>query len=461
MSNEWSAPSSQPVPPPPPGTTDAPTEVTLEPVGPKTPPTKKRSTAKIVAAVATVVVVGGAGTFAAARIAGDDDPQGAESPEELGELALDAFEQTDVLGAMDLLLPDERETYGEPMIELIDELERIEVLSDVDLTDINGVDVELTNRDVTVEETEVDDIVHLTLTADATTAVVADELPTGPILDENEIRGEDSESSEVLDVPLVGVQRDGEWYLSMMYTAAEAIRVETVDPDTGEAPPIPAEGVTPKGADSPEGALELLAEAAEDLDVEAIIAGINPREADALQRYAPIFLDDAQEELDDVESTVEFTELDTRVEGGGSTREVFIEDLGVTIDSQGEVVEILWTDGCLVVEAEGDRVDLCNPEDFVGADTDELLEEMYAELDDPEPVKRFIEAFTETFADFEAPGISVTEVDGEWFVSPVATGTAYVLAVSGALDSEELRDLIDLGEEAIESLENDTFDIED
>ena len=77
-------------------------------------------------------------------------------------------------------------------------------------------------------------------------------------------------------------------------------------------------------------------------------------------------------------------------------------------------------------------------------------------------MKQFIETFTEAFADYEEPGIAVAEVDGEWYVSPVATGTDHVLALFAAVDSDELRNLIDLGEEAVESLEDeDTVDFGD
>ena len=467
MSNDWNAPTPpQNTPPaapaggaaspPPPGATAEPLAIEPEPVA-----KKSRSTGKIVAAIVTVAVVGGAGVFAATKMAGsDDEATGAETPDELGQLTLDAFDQTDVLGAMDLLLPTERETYGEPLLELVDELERIEVLSEVDMSDINGVDVELANREVTVDEVAgIDDLVHITLSADATAKVTGAEVPTGPVLEENDIEAEDevseADETEPFEVPLVGVQRDGKWYLSMMYTVAEAARTSAEDPDTGEAPEIPATGVAPHGADSPEGAVDLMADAAESLDLEAIIAGLNPREAEALQRYAPIFLDEAQEEFDDTESTVQFTEIDKRVEGSGDTRHVLIEDIGVKVDTQGEVVDILWSDGCLKVEAEDDSIDFCDIEESTGIDTDEILEDFYAEFDDPEPVKNFIEAFTEAFADYEEPGITVVEVDGEWYVSPVATGTDHVLALFNAIDSAELRKLIDLGNDAAESFDDE------
>ena len=37
----------------------------------------------------------------------------------------------------------------------------------------------------------------------------------------------------------------------------------------------------------------------DDLDLEALIASLNPNEAEALQRYAPMFIDEAQAGLDE------------------------------------------------------------------------------------------------------------------------------------------------------------------
>ena len=51
---------------------------------------------------------------------------------------------------------------------------------------------------------------------------------------------------------------------------------------------------SPRGADTPEGAVQAIFDAVDDLDLEALIADLNPNEAGALQRYAPMFIDDAQ-----------------------------------------------------------------------------------------------------------------------------------------------------------------------
>ena len=41
--------------------------------------------------------------------------------------------------------------------------------------------------------------------------------------------------------------------------------------------------------------MQAIFDAVDDLDLEALIAALNPNEAEALQRYAPMFIDEAQQ----------------------------------------------------------------------------------------------------------------------------------------------------------------------
>ena len=71
----------------------------------------------------------------------------------------------------------------------------------------------------------------------------------------------------------------------------------------------PSEGIAPAGGDTPEAAMDTFLDAVADLDLRAMVAALNPDEFEALQRYAPLFIDEAQEELDDAirESTCRST----------------------------------------------------------------------------------------------------------------------------------------------------------
>ncbi len=107
--------------------------------------------------------------------------------------------------------------------------------------------------------------------------------------------GSEPQDSDV-DWKLATVKRDGRWYLSAFYSIAENARDGGAD--------IPDQALAAPGADTPDGAVQAIFDAVDDLDLEALIAALNPNEAEALQRYAPMFIDEAQRALDDLDAKV-------------------------------------------------------------------------------------------------------------------------------------------------------------
>jgi hypothetical protein len=449
-SGNWEPPRAGAAPPPsgppagggfgPPVDQTAQYPTTTATVSPTTPG-RRRSSATIAAAIIGVVAIAGAGVFAVSRIAGSDD--GADSPEAAGEALLAAVESEDALGVIDVLLPGERDTLRGPLTDLVSELRRIEVLSeDADLASIGGVDIRLEDESVQVEQTNVDDIVNLRITGRGSASVDGEELPIGDLLldneaDPSELTTEASEPEE-FEVPLAAVRRDGRWYVSAFYTIAEAARQESED-----VADIPAEGITAVGGDSPEDAMDNMIDGIEALDLEGIIGSLDPEEFEALQRYAPLFIDDAQRDLDETEAAITIDDPEYSVSGSGDTRSVGIDYLRVTVDIEDDPGVITLDNGCWTVEAREDTINSCE----LGDDLSQL-EDLF---DDPEPVRRVIDAFRTAFEDYENPGFTVKQVEGKWFLSPIATVAEQLLAVLEAVDREEVEDLIAAIEEVVES----------
>ena len=303
-------------PPPPTATLDA-----------ASPPPSRRRKGVLVAAVVTVLAVGGAATFAATQLAGSN-AGGAASAEELGEQVLVAIENEDVLGIFDMLMPGEREVFKQPTIDWVSELSRLEVLSsDADLADFNGIDLSITDGSVETAETNVDDITNLELSGEITAEIDGEALPVGDLIldfgDDIDLSELDESTSTELDIPLTAVEVDGRWYLSVFFTAAEQARLSADPP-----PDIPASGIEPSGGENPEDALDELLDGLEALDLSAVIAALNPGEAAALQRYAPLFIDDAQSMLDEAPIELDFTQAEYTVTGDGSRRHASIDLLG-------------------------------------------------------------------------------------------------------------------------------------
>ena len=416
------------------------------PVDPAPPAKRSRSKVLVGAAVVGVLAVGAAGVFAVQNIGGDSSKGGAATPEELGTALMTTIENEDVLGMIDVLSPGERDVFRQPMIDLVSELTRLEVLApEADLGKIEGFDVVLENEVVAPESTNVPDIVNIRMTADSTVTVDGAAVPVGSLVTDNmdaadvdEMRGQSETTEEPFDGTLAAVQLDGRWYFSLFFTAAEELRQDAAS--EGDML-IPVEGIGAVGAESPEAAMNQLLDSVQALDLRLMMQTLNPGEAAALQRYAPLFLSDAEAALDDVPLTWQITTREVRVEGDGDTRTAFIDALAIEGDIDGEAFSVSIDGDCFTAEAAGESIEQCAGDAIANEQVDEFL------VDLPD-IKAFIDAVSEAFADVEPIGVELRQFDGQWYVSPISTYSEAILKVLRALDREEIDRLIDLGEAA-------------
>jgi len=439
--------------PPPPPSGDA--TAALEPAT----PAPSRSRGKVIAASVGAVAVIAAGIFAITRFTSDRAEGGASSPEEAGLDMMTALENEDLLGVIDVLLPGERDTMRDPARKLVSELRRIEVLSgDADLSSVGGLDVVVEDVSVDVDETNVEDIALIRVNFEGTASVDGEALPIGDlILDNAEVERAaldvDAAPTTEVALPLVAVREEGRWYVSAFYSVAELAR-QQARPESE----IPTEGVAPIGAESPEEAVDGMIQAVIELNLEGVVARLNPDEFEALQRYAPLFLDDAQRDLDEAvaeaDVDIEVTGIEYDVTGDGDTRQVLPTAFTVEASAEGESATIELTDGCVLIDSDEQTVNTCELVDD--------LPELEDIFDDPQPVQNFLDQLEATFSDFDAPGIVVKEVDGGWYVSPMATGAAAMLSVVRALDRDEIENLQESFADAFEAvLDGSTVDIPD
>lgn len=416
------------------------------PVDPVPPAKRSRSKVLVGAAVVGVLAVGAAGVFAVQNIGGDSSSGGAATPEELGTALMTAIENEDVLGMIDVLSPGERDVFRQPMIDLVSELTRLEVLTpEADLGKIEGFDIVLENEVVTPESTNVADIVNIRMSADSTVTVDGAAVPVGSLVTDNmdaaeveDMRTDTETIEEPFDGELTAVQIDERWYFSLFFTAAESLRA---DASSGDALQIPIEGIGAVGAESPEAAMNQLLDSVQALDLRLMMQSMNPGEAAALQRYAPLFLEEAESALDEIPLTWQITTREFRVEGDGDRRTVFVDALGIEGDIDGEAFSVSVDGDCFTAEAGGESIEQCAGETIA----DEQFEEILQEIPD---VKAFVDALSETFTDVEPIGLELRQFDGQWYVSPISTFSEAVLKVLRALDRAEIDRLIELGEAA-------------
>jgi hypothetical protein len=403
----------------------------------------KRSTGKVVGGLIAVVALVGAGGFAVSKIVAGNDG-GAASPTEVGTRLMDALAAEDALGVVDLLLPGERDMMRQPLIDIVDNLKRLDIVdSTASLDKVGGLDVVFDDVQVEPTATNVDDVSDIRITATGTASINGDSVPIGNLLIDEAFGGDrpnlDSAPQDSdLDWKLATVKDDGRWYLSAFYSIAENARNGGDD--------IPEAPLLPRGADTPEGAVQAIFDAVHDLDLEALIADLNPNEAAALQRYAPMFLDDAQASLDDLDANISFSDIKFSVTGDGDRRIVAVDGFSMKADTGDSEVTVESKGDCVEITTDDTTTNTCDAGNSIDAALGTLG------LTDNGDIAAYVKTVQDAFADMGPTGITVQKVDGKWFVSPVGTVADIFLAELTALDKGELTDIIDGGKKLFESL---------
>ena len=400
---------------------------------------------RVVAGAVGVLVLLGGLAFAVTQ-AGSSGPSNAE--EAVREL-LQAASDEDVLGLLAALDPGERDALRGPVEDLFGHLERLEVLDDdFDPSDVGGIDLSFDDVQLRSEPVR-DDLVRVYFTGGTvTTAYQADELPIGDFVSDTldafgaDISGQsDSDTSDITDDDTFLVARNGAdgWRVSIGYTAAEAARL-----DAGL--PLPASGVTPVGAESPEAAVEGMIDAIARLDLEGTIARLSPGEMGALHDYAGLFLPDAEAELAQQveESGVQITvdDLSLRSETSGDRGSVFVDSFAITVTTDSETVSVSTDGECVTVTGlEGDIDSPFDDGPICSGDLDQVYEDAMSQSGFDE-----LGVDMPTFPPFETPeiGISTAEVGGKWYVAPVETALDSAVSLLGAIERSHLDAFVEM-----------------
>jgi len=394
----------------------------------------KRSRGKMFGGLVAVVALLGAGGFAVSKIVTGDEG-GAANPAEVGTQLMDSLAAEDALGVVDLLLPGERDMMRQPLIDFVDNMKRLKVVDDsANLAKVGGIDLSFEDVQVETTETNVDDVSDIHITATGTASVNGETVPIGQLLIDKAFDGQrpdlDSEpQTSDIDWKLATVERDGRWYLSAFYSVAENARQAGDD--------IPETGVALNGSATPEDAVRTLFDAISDLDVEGLIGALNPNEAEALQRYAPLFLDEATQGLDDADPGIQISDMKFSVSGTGDRRSVTIDEFTAKAGTGDDAVTVVKKDGCTVVTTGDSTTNSCE----AGNSIDEAIAGLG--LAEDSDLKAYITTVQNAFKDMKPVGITVQQVDGQWYVSPVGTFADLVLNALAALDNQELTDIID------------------
>jgi hypothetical protein len=390
---------------------------------------------RIAVGLGVIAVVAG-GLFAVLSLGSESN-----SPEDPVRAMFEAAERGDLLGVLEQLDPGERDTIRQPLLDIADELDRLEVLKDPDLGGISGIDLQV--DDLQLDSRRVfDDVARVSITdGKGRIHVDVSDLPLGPFVRDllgeanNEVADEsESLASEDADDFVATVRRDGKWYVSIGYSIAEQARGGTPFEQLGAS-------VTARGADTPDGAVREMLEAGAALDVRRVLELLSPEEFGAAQDYAGLFLPGLESEIAGVrdEVGVSIATLDLEAETDGDQSLVTIKK--IEAEGHTEFNAFSFRDGCFKMSGEDvSPTELC-PED---RPTDALGLTPFgffgARAGDVEPPQL-------SFADKQAPvGFVTTRVAGKWYVSPVRTVLVDLVAIMRLVqrsDLDAIRDYFD------------------
>lgn len=415
------------------------------------PPRRWNTSALVMASLLTVAALAAA-VFAVSKIR--DNPGGAASPGAAVEGFFTAMAEQDVLGMLDMVDPGERRTFRQPLIDMVAEGKRLGLLDDTaTLRSVAGVDIDVQSLRV-IERPVTADIVNVDVRGVLVASADVRQLPLGDLVREWVADVESDVAVVVATESLDGlrittVERSGRWYVSLFYSVAESLRLEA------GLPPVASDsGVRASGSDSPEAAMERVLRALESLDLELFIAVLDPNEAAALQRYAPLFLDDAQAELDALGLRWRVDDVTWSVTVTGDRAVVVPVSLRIVGDLDGDDLQVSFDDDCLTIRLGRDLTTSCVRD--VAQARDVLAEEAGLVGDDEALVLAFFDDLAAAFDDVGETGFVATRTNGAWYVSPIATVTEALFTLIRALDRTELDGLITSFSDAF----TEVFDLE-
>ncbi len=423
------------------GPHDAPAEAAAAPslplYAPPPPGGPRRSLTSIFGVVVGVMALLAATTFAVTAL---DQSDGASSPEAAVHDLFDAIAHRDALGVIESLPANERDVLRDPVVDMASQLKRLGILSSsFKLDAIPGA--ELSVHDLALSTTPIGkDVVAVKIVGGTISgrSIPAD-LPIGPTLHRilhDDLGSTTPTSSSSFsanladgDVKLVTVKDGGGWHVSLGYTIAEAIRGDGPAPDFAAAP-------VPVGSDSPDGAVRDLVAAAEARDLRKVVSLMAPDEDKALYAYASLFV--GKPVSSDSDPSVEISKLELSVTGSGSTRLVRIEafavklvtsDTTMTMDFDGKcsTVQTTYADGYFSTpDLEPSFMSKAEQQQFQAeqAQQQAQLEQPHRTCAGEAPADGgaadigTLGALGTSVQDF---AITVVQIDGRWYLSPVRT----------------------------------------
>ena len=395
------------------------------PPGYQAPPRRKGPIIIAVVAVLAVVVGGGLGLYFWLN----NGRGGAETPVAAVRLLANDLASDNYLDAFSRLHPAEATLFTDANSVITDELERLEILKPGADLGIGSIQIsDLVVDDAAAEQVRENVVINKvtggTITFDQsdlpfTDAFAQRAFPNGmaPAGQPTVVNLADEVNRTGEPIRLASVQVDGEWYVSLFYTAADYILQ-----DEGLA--WPTTSVPANGAVTPEDALKETVQAALDGDVNRLVELADPSELQVIHDLGPTIIAESGGGEPTGARLVELdtTESDVRGHTGlGLDR--------VVVEADGQQVTVERAGDCVNVTVDGSAQQFCSAD----------LVNLVGETGDP-TLQRVLPRLVDALLDVQ---VITTEVDGKHYVSPGQTLISFYATGLGALEPQDILELLD------------------
>jgi hypothetical protein len=403
------------------------------------PPRKRHRGLVIGLVIALVAVLGGGTTW---YLLAHQGGSGAATPTQAALKLASSIGNGDLVGVLDTLAPAEAALFTDPVQDTTSELKRLQVLDgSADPNALSGIGVKTQN--LTFDEAgaqEVNDHVTITKLTGGTLTVTSDfsKLPLAKeFLDEAVPGGTtsgQSQESTTIDIAkevrktgepvrIATVKVDGEWYPSLLYTAADyALK------DAGVQ--WPSSSVPSNGAASANDAVKEMLQAALDADIERVIELLPPDEMGVLHDAGPAILEAAEGQTEPSGAKVLDLKTATSPVTGGTRATLTSLRLQ---DPSGGIYSVTKSADCYEVSGEGQDQKFC---------ADELADQIENEAGSvPSEVRTVLRHLTGGILE-QGIGVVTTQVDGKYYVSPIRTLTEQGMTILRSLQPGDITTLL-------------------
>jgi hypothetical protein len=409
---------------------------------------RKSRTAMIVtvAAVVLALVAGGGIYFFAHK---DTQSAGGQaSPQQAASAMLLSLSQKDPIGVADQLDPAEASLFSDLNGEFLTELKRLEILKpDASATSLTGSTVTVTGLTYAADPDQINDHVTVVKLTGGSVSVSSDPSKL-PVTDKiKAVAGTalaastKTETYNIADevkklghpIRIATVDRDGKWYPSLFYTAADYWAQEA---KVGN--PTAADVIKPAGGSTPEDAMNQVLAAATTGDYDKLIALLPPQEMGVMHDYGKLITSQIPKTDSAALGSVKFSGASWNISDVAGGKLVSLKTLTITTGSQSIAVARDAAAGSLTVSLSG-QPPIVLSKDTIASFIKSSLGSANSAL-----TPQLVTIIGNEFQQLIGVGIVMTQDSGQWYMSPVRSFAGLFVTLMKGLQPTDIDYFISL-----------------